>query len=409
MPAGALSQKDCNSNSLCDIFLLVSLNLEFMSRTNYYQGTFLSHCSVSPLHPVALEAEQEFLIRLAEKGVEAYESYLEVGNVFRRSIAHFLRTDPINLAFVGNTAAGLNFISNGYPFEAGDRILTYSREYGSNHYPWVIAANKFQLELDFLPDIDPLGGLPDDAARGWSLEDLDRLITDRTRIVALSHVQFVSGFAADLFEVGKICRARGVDLVIDAAQSFGCLPLYPDEWGISAISTCGSKWYMGPPGSGVFFTSEAFRHKLAHVMGGALMMKGWTEYQNLTWRPFEDARRFEYATVPWGYIHALGQLTEKVFVPEGIENIRRKIFANQQILIDGLDSEKCTVLQFPDANRSGILAVLPKNRSSTEIVAESKKQGLVLISHEPYIRIAPHFYNRAEQMKGAVELLNRLL
>lgn len=380
-----------------------------MSRANYYQGTFLSHCSVSPIHPVALEAEQEFLVRLAEQGIQAYDSFLEVGNVFRRSLAHFLRSDPINIAFVPNTAAGFNFISTGYPFKAGDRIITYEREYGSNYYPWVIASKLHNVELNFLPDIDPIGGLPEDAARGWSLEDLDRLITDRTRIVALSHVQYVSGFAADLFEVGKLCRARGVDLVIDAAQSFGCLPLYPDEWGIAAIASTGSKWYMGPPGSGMFFTSEAFRYKLEHTMGGALMMKGWTEFQNLNWRPFEDARRFEYATVPWGYIHALGQLTEKVFVPEGIENIKQRIFENQQILIDGLDQDKCTPIIFPEKNRSGILAVLPKHRSSTEIAAEAKNQGLVLVCHEPYIRLAPHFYNRKEQLEGAVELLNRLL
>ena len=66
--------------------------------------------------------------------------------------------------------------------------------------------------------------LPPELPRGWSMDELAERVTPRTRIVAVSHVQFTSGFAADLPALGGFCRERGIDLVVDVAQSLGHLP-----------------------------------------------------------------------------------------------------------------------------------------------------------------------------------------
>ena len=380
---------------------------EELQRT--YEGGFLCHCSVAPVHPIAQDAEREFSKLLYEQGVRVYSSFPEheIADRFHAAFGKLLETDPANISVVTNTAIATSSIASGYPWEKGDRIITYEREYGSLYFPWLNAARRYGLQVDLLPDIDPIGGLPAGSARGWSFDDLERLIGERTRIVALSHVQFISGFAADLERVGALCKERGVDLVIDAAQSLGCLPIYPDRWNISAVAASGWKWLMGHPSVAMFYSSPEFRYKLEHTLVGPLMMENYLEFENNEWRPTRDGRRFEFSTYPFSYAHALAHLVETLFLPLGSEAIKRKVFALQDEFLGILDRDKYTPLLFPEANRSGILALLPR-QDSKRINAMAGQRGLHLISYEPYLRIGAHFINSSDEVRAAAELLNEL-
>ncbi|MBK8877387.1 MAG: aminotransferase class V-fold PLP-dependent enzyme [Haliscomenobacter sp.] len=141
-------------------------------------------------------------------------------------------------------------------FSPGDEIITFTHEYPADYYPWVIQELK-GVSLKLIPnrparsDIDP--GLV-----GWfSIEDLEELITPRTRIIALSHVQFTSGFAADLQAIGALCKERGIDFIVDAAQSLGSMPLCPENGTFPPLprEAGNGSWALGV---GVFYTSPPF-------------------------------------------------------------------------------------------------------------------------------------------------------
>ena len=185
-----------------------------------------------------------------------------VGDRFHRNFGQLFKTSPENISMMTNTSESLSMIANGYPLEAGDQIISYVNEYPANHYPWVMQAKRRGVELILLSDVDPVqesrpytSPIPDQFARSWSFKELESRVTDRTRIIALSHVQFTSGFAADLPRLGEFCQSKGIDLVIDAAQGLGCLPIYPEEYGISCVASAGWKWLLGPPGTGVLYLS----------------------------------------------------------------------------------------------------------------------------------------------------------
>ena len=170
-------------------------------------------------------------------------------------------------------------IANGYPWKSGDQIISYVNEYPANHYPWVIQSQKHDVELIQLSDCDvpqidhpKAGPVPDSFARGWSFEELESHVTDRTRVIAISHVQFTSGFAADMVKLGQFCKDKGIDLVVDAAQSLGCLPVYPEQWNAAAVAAAGWKWMIGPVGTGVMYTRPDFREKIAITMTGACLL-----------------------------------------------------------------------------------------------------------------------------------------
>ena len=375
----------------------------FPVKKNYI---YLSHCAIGPMYAPAAESAKRFIDTHSECGRVLIQHYQYVLAAFREKAAQLLKTAPDNVAYVSNTAEGINLIANGYPFKPGDQVISYVHEYPSNHYPWVLQ-KKRGVELILLSDTDPFGGLLAHGPRAWSMEELERKTTDRTRIVALSHVQFANGYAANLEELGTYCRDRGIDLIVDAAQSLGVLPLNPEEVGISAVAASTWKWLLGPRGAGLLYTSPQLREKLDHIMVGPAMMNNKFDYLSHVWDPLEDARRFEYSTLPWEHLVAIDKVLEEVFLRYPIEAIRDEIFKLQDNLLALIDTDRFKPLLFPREHRSGILAVQTRGDPVT-VVSALEGQGIIVTAPGGYLRLAPHFYLTEEDVAKAAGILNTL-
>jgi selenocysteine lyase/cysteine desulfurase len=227
-------------------------------------------------------------------------------------------------------------------------------------------------------------------------------------VVALSHVQFTSGFAADLAKLGELCRDRQIDLVIDAAQSLGCLPIYPEEQGISCLAASGWKWLMGPIGSGVLFTSPEFRAKVEITMTGSDQMLQETEYLDHTWRPHSTGKKFEYSTVAYALLDGLAGAVEELFLPNSMESIREHNFSLQELAMSQLDMRLYQPVVHLPSNRSGILSLIPKISSAKEISALLERQRITVTARDGYLRFAPHFCTTSAEVVAAVEALNQI-
>ncbi len=371
------------------------------------KAIFLAHCSVSPIYSGAARAMKDFVTNLAEGGIAALPGYFDVMPDFHRNVAKFLRTSDRNISYVHNAAEGLCMIANGYPFQAGDQVISYIHEYPSNHYPWVLQRER-DVELLLLSDSDPLGELSNIARpKGWSMAELEERVTQRTRIIAIRHVQFTSGYAADLQELGSFCKERGIDLIVDCAQSLGCLPVYPEEYGISAVVASGWKWLMGPKGSGVLFTSEELRNKLNVTMAGPGLMHQGLNYLDHSWAPHSDGRFFEYSTLPWDHVAAMNVLLEEIFLRYSMEDIRAEVFRLQDLLLQNLDPDIMQVLRFQEKNRSGILAAEPVG-DYKKITERLSEKGVIITAPIGYLRLAPHFYNSDTQIIASAQVINEV-
>ncbi|THB74546.1 MAG: aminotransferase class V-fold PLP-dependent enzyme [Desulfobulbaceae bacterium] len=367
---------------------------------------FFSHCAVSPLVPAAAEVMTTFHHDLMKQGIIALEKYGSALPHYRKQFAALLKTDPANISYTHTTAEAMCQIAWGYPFEPGDRIISYLHEYPSNHYPWLLQKRR-GVELDLLPDHLDNGAASDEPPTAWSMDDLKRLCTPKTKMVALSHVQFTTGYAADLVELGRFCRERDIDLIVDCAQSLGCLPVYPEEFGISAVAASGWKWLMGPKGAGVLYTSERFRQKLEPIFGGPSMMKQMFDYLDHTWDPFEDGRKLEYSTIPWDHVLALSTIAERLFSHVSMEAVRDEVFRLQDLLVAHIDPDIFNFLKFEPNNRSGILtARLPEN--ANQLVKALLDHQVVISERAGYLRFAPHFYQTDQQMIAGAETINRV-
>lgn len=341
-------------------------------------------------------------------GAMVFADYPNILPRLHEAAASLLHTTPENISYVKNTAEGIGLIARGYPFEPGDEVLSYVHEYPSNHYPWINQSRSRNIVFKAIPDNPSvLSGAHTDGKRptGFSIDDIDALVTPRTRVLALSHVQFASGFVADLKAIGQYCAARGIDLVVDAAQSLGALPLYPDEWGIQAVASSGWKWLMGPIGSGLLYTSPEFRAKIEITMTGADLMMQGQDYLNHTWQPFTDGRKFEYSTAPLSAAVALERCLVEL-IPDGdIEAVASHLIHMQDVFLSALGPYADRALRFE--NRSSILSLDMEDADSLSL--RMREKGCVCTARAGYLRIAPHLPNTEEDMERAALHLRDLL
>ena len=132
----------------------------------------------------------------------------------RKLAAEMIGARPEQIAFMRNTSDGLSTVANGLRWSPGDNLVTFRNEFPSNIYPWLRLRDAFGVEVRMCEERD---GRID-------LDELIGLIDSKTRVVAISHVQYASGFRADLERIGRAARAHDALLVVDVIQAMGVMP-----------------------------------------------------------------------------------------------------------------------------------------------------------------------------------------
>src|SRR5438034_4883067 len=184
---------------------------------------FLDHAAVAPLSAPCARTLHEYADDYAAHGATAVLRWNARIDAARRLAARLLNADPLDVAFVPNTSAGVAIVAEGFPWKAGDNVVVPAEEYPANQYPWLNLAGR-GVEVRRVP------------SRGNRvlIDDLRAAMDGRTRILAVSSVEFASGFRNDLDALGQLCRERGVYLFVGAIQSLGVLPLdvqkAPIDW-----------------------------------------------------------------------------------------------------------------------------------------------------------------------------------
>ena len=366
---------------------------------------YLNHCGVSPLYPGGAAAARLWDETQVQSGVGVFAKLGDPTVAVRRAAAALLGVPAGDLSFLRNTAEGLSLVANGLPIAPGDRIVSYVHEYPSNHYPWRLQEAR-GATLELLPDRACESGLPEGQPRGFELADLDRLLRGgRVRAVALSHVQFTSGFMVDLAAAGRLCREHGAWLIVDAAQSLGAVPLRPLEWEVDAIAASGWKWLLGPVGAGLLYTSARLRAELRCTMAGADLMEQGDDYLNHAWQPHRDGRFFEYSTASMALAAALAACLQDLQLRYGPDAIAAETARLREQLIQGLDPARFPRVRFPGPAGPILSWAVPQ---AHRVARRAMEQGVTVTQRGGYLRTAPHFYNTDEEIARAIDVLNRV-
>jgi selenocysteine lyase/cysteine desulfurase len=355
---------------------------------------FFNHAGVSPLPRRAGDALRRF--------ADQYErrAYLESGfyrdvETLRRSAAAMINAGPYEIAFVKNTSEGIATVAAGLDWRGGDRVVTTAVEYPANMYPWMDVAKRHGVELVTVPEITR-----DDGSRIVPLESILSAADHwRTRLVALSHVEYASGQRHDLATIGQFCRDRQILFCVDAIQSMGVLPLDVRAMNVDFLSADGHKWLLGPEGAGVFFCRRELLTQLRPLSVGWMNVINDQDYGDYDFTLKPDARRFECGTHNIPGLLALKASVE-LLAAIGTENVAGRLKALTDRAIRGLAAKGYRIISPRQTEEwSGILSFTSPTHDHHQLWRTLRTEHTTeLALREGRLRISAHFYNTEEQI-----------
>ena len=200
---------------------------------------------------------------LSREATEAYEQA-------RKKIARFINAaEPREIIFTRGTTEGINLVASGYGgkfLKAGDEIILSAMEHHSNIVPWQLLAERIGAKIRVIPMND----------RGELLmEEFDRLLSDRTKIVSIAHLSNSLGTVNPVRQIIEKAHARGAVVLIDGAQWVAHAPLDVRKLDADFYAFSGHKLY-GPTGIGVLYGKAALLEAMPPYQGGGDMISSVT-------------------------------------------------------------------------------------------------------------------------------------
>jgi selenocysteine lyase/cysteine desulfurase len=290
------------------------------------------------------------------------------------------------VAFVENTSSGLSMVAEGFDWKPGDNVVGAALEFPSNVYPWMNLA-ACGVEYRQVPERD--GRIDPDEV----LATMD----GRTRMLALSWVQYASGFRSDLVRLGAACRERDVLFVVDVIQGLGVLPLDVEDSFVDVAAAAAHKWLLGPEGIGLLYVSDRVIDRLRPNRAGWRSMRNpynWTEY-DLAFA--EGAKRFESGTLNVYGIHALGGSLD-ILREAGAATVERVLGLTERAARGLVDLGFTLVSSRLPGETSGIIAATHPRHDPRDLVKRLGEKDILVAARAGRFRISPHFYNTEDEI-----------
>lgn len=350
---------------------------------------FLNHASEAPVAmPVLTRVNEYFDVAMGDPDAAP----MSVGRV-KELLAELLGGAPAQYAAMPNTGTALGIVANGLDWQPGDNVVVPDEEYPANVLPWLALAHR-GVEVRRVPLRD-LRVTPD---------AVEALCDHRTKVVAVSAVEFLSGFRNDLKALSRIAHDRDALFVIDGIQQAGAMPLNVEADGIDVLAAGGYKWLLGPIGTGFAYFSPRAMERVRPVLPGARSLNvgpvGWTGMA-------ETAQRYETGCLPFSLYHGWTAGLE-MLLAAGTEQIERHLIRLTDRIIDGLNAKQIPILS-PTAHegeRSGIIVFTTGTPEANDaVVKRLYAQGIVIAIRLGRLRVSPHFYNTAADIDRFLEAL----
>jgi len=306
-----------------------------------------------------------------------YDKWLAAYEGLRSAAARLINSAPQEIAIVKNTSEGISAIATGLRWRAGDKVVAFREEFPANYYPWQRLASQ-GVEVRWLSIFDPLDRI-DEACRG-------------ARLLAISFVQYLSGYRADLEAIGEICARHGVFFFVDAIQGLGAFPLDVRRARIHALAADGHKWLLGPEGCGVLYIAQEMQDAIEPIEFGWTNVAHYADYASRDMSLRADAGRYECGTLNTIGIFGLRAAIE-FLLEVGIENTACAVQSLADQLAAGLTAKGYeTACPRTPQSGAGIVSFRKPNVAAQQIAHTLKLRNIITAPRQGWVRVSPHFY-----------------
>jgi cysteine desulfurase / selenocysteine lyase len=357
---------------------------------------YLNHAAVSPPPTPTIAAVESQLHDVNANGSLHYREWVTTKERARQLLATMIGARPEQLAFMRNTSDGLSSVANGLRWKSGDNLVTFNKEFPSNVYPWLRIRDSLGVEVRVCEERN---GRID-------LNELTSLIDARTRVVALSHVQYASGFRADLESIGRAARRHDALLVIDLIQSLGVIPIDVENELIDVAAAAGHKWLLTPEGIGLLYLSDRARERIEPTLVGWISVRDPEDYSNFSQGWNKGALAWESGTAASSLFYGL-EASLRLLTETGMAGIEKYLEQLTDHLCERLANSSYEVVSSRAAGEKSQIVCIRhrKDVSPMSIYAHLRDRQIVTAPRGDRLRISPHLYNTVEEIDGLVDSL----
>lgn len=334
------------------------------------------------------------------EGANAFRLYEN----FQHSVADFLNAKLAHeIVYAAGCSAGLNLIAQSLDIEQGDEILFCDLEHSANVYPWM----SLKRDGASIRQIESVNG-------GLTVDAVKESVTDKSRVVTVSAVQFFSGHRTPLKAIGEFCRERGILFVVDAIQAVGHMPIDVQESKIDVLVSGGHKSLMAAPTAGFMYVREPVASSLNPRVIGATSTQNWLHYLDYDPTPGAAAWRFLIGTP--NFVGMAGAMESIDFIQEltreAIDHHTRHLTTYALRMARSRDYDETTTL-----GEHGPIATfnMGRNKEDTEELIGRLLDdfGVRITQHldrkgQPHLRLSFHCYNTEEDVDAAFAAIDQV-
>lgn len=314
-------------------------------------------------------------------------------------IAELINADKDEIAILESASAAWMIAFNGITFNEGDEIITSEMEYVTNLIGFVHAQKRDGILITVIPN---------DEHGNFSLSALEKAISPKTKMLAITHIGSGAGGMMPIVEIGVIARKHGIIYLLDACQSAGHVPIDVKEIGCDMLSVTGRKYLRAPRGTGFLFVKKELRNqlKLTAVDGFNAEWVSTTDYKLR-----DDGKRFELYEKNRALTLGLGKAVEYA-LNIGVDRIWERIqllSASLRTKLENLDgvtvhdrgSQQCGIVTF---SVDGLEPLTIKTKLGAEKINVSvawAKSTLYYMNKNQLtsvVRASVHYYNTEEEI-----------
>ncbi|HSG98435.1 MAG TPA: aminotransferase class V-fold PLP-dependent enzyme, partial [candidate division Zixibacteria bacterium] len=313
-----------------------------------------------------------------------------------RELGSQLMNAPIDGVTIGYTTGhGASLAAAGLPLQRGDEVILTDNEFPSLVYPWMPLRER-GVTVKFARSVN--GRVP--------FESFAACVTNRTKVIAVSFVQYYNGAKAPLEKLSELTRDIGAYFIVDGIQGLGPEPIDLSRLRVDLFSAGSQKWLLGPAGIGLLYLSERLRETFGPVAHSWRSVP-WDNYVDLAHydrAPFGDARRISLGTLPFSHVIGLSSSLQ-LLVELGADAIQGHTHGLLDQLIVALsESDRFRILSplAPD-ERSAILSFTADDYE--DIFDRLIAAKIICVKREGGIRISPYIYNTPDDIIRLIELL----
>lgn len=358
---------------------------------------YLNHASAGILPRSSVNAIEAFARTHADAGVLGTFPHDLKMPEYRETIGRFVGASGAEIAMLSNTSTAANAIAAGLDWQPGDQIMLCDNEFPANAIPW-IGLQRRGVEVRLLPT----------ARERLTPDVLQREISTRTRLVAVSWVSYGDGYRHDLTGLAEAAHAVGAFFCVDGMQGLGAFPIDVKALNIDALYSGGAKWLLGLHGVSMLYVGSRLRERLELAMPGWRSMRDIWDFHNYE-QPFaSDAMRLEGGTP--NLIGALSLVSAMDLMERsGRDAIAAHILNLTDRLCEGLQRLGATISTHRgEGISSGIVTFNLPGCDSVALGEALAREGVVTTHRATGVRVSPHGYNDATEIDAVLDTIERL-